>query len=116
MRRAHTNRALQKLVPQSLQQWIFALPHYPPLASHTKQRSMYDTMRWDRFWHNMANDVYNTISNCKSCVRNRSYAKQRRHIYLFPATGPLEFLAVDMLGPLPETRKGKQQVVIITDR
>ena len=35
---------------------------------------------------------------------------------LFPATGPLEFLGMDLLGPLPRTHQGNEYVLVITDR
>jgi Integrase core domain len=35
---------------------------------------------------------------------------------LFPAQEPLDYVAIDILGPLPRTRKGNQYLLVIADR
>ena len=35
---------------------------------------------------------------------------------LFPATGPLESIAMDLLGPLPPSRAGNRFILVMTDR
>ena len=35
---------------------------------------------------------------------------------LFPATKPLEYVAMDILGPLPNTKHGRRFILVITDR
>ena len=45
--------------------------------------------------------------------------KLRKHLNrlrLFPATRPLESLAIDILGLLPKTKAGKRFLLVITDR
>ena len=45
--------------------------------------------------------------------------KLRKHLTRlrqFPATRPIESLAIDILGPLPKTKAGKQLLLVITDR
>lgn len=41
--------------------------------------------------------------------------RQKSKFQLFPAAGPLEFVAIDMLRLLPTMPLGNQQVVIMTD-
>lgn len=38
------------------------------------------------------------------------------HLHLFPASGPLEFIAVDILGPLLKTLNFIPAVLVVTDR
>lgn len=45
-----------------------------------------------------------------------THRKHQRHMRLFPATGPLEFIALDILGPIPKTKDGNQYEILITDR
>lgn len=92
------------------------LSHYHLLAGHSGQRRMYDTMRRDYYWPHMANDVAEIINQCQSCARNRGHVKLQRQLQLFPASGPLEFVALDILGPLPKTKKENLYVVVMTDR
>ena len=35
---------------------------------------------------------------------------------LFPATKPLEYIAMDLLGPFPPTGNGSTNILVITDR
>ena len=35
---------------------------------------------------------------------------------LFPANKPLEYIEMDLLGPLPPTENGSTKILVITDR
>ncbi|CAN8061905.1 unnamed protein product [Agarophyton chilense] len=77
---------------------------------------MYDTLKKRFYWPHMAHDVYNFVRQCESCVRFRGgIRKHRKYLKLFPATGPLEFVAIDLLGQLPKTKNGYQHILVITD-
>lgn len=115
VRRAHIVGALQKLVPKSLRQRVFALPHYPQLSGHPQQRHMFHTIRRDYLWPNVAFDLYITVSCCEWCGRNSRNAKGRCRLQLFPATGLSKFVRMDVLGPLPKKTKGIQHISFITD-
>jgi transposase InsO family protein len=65
----------------------------------------------------MAEDVYKTVRQCDACARNR--ISERRHtnrLQLFPAKGPLESVAIDILGPLPRTKHGNRFLLVIADQ
>jgi Integrase core domain len=65
----------------------------------------------------MASDVYEAVSNCDACAKNRIIEKAKTNpLKLFPAEGPLEFVAMDILGPLPRTKHGNRFLLVITDR
>ena len=116
VRIAPLDGAVQKVVPASLKDRILKLGHFPPLSGHPGQRRMYDTMRRSLYWQHMANDINNTVERCPSCLKHRPHPVHQRHLKLFPAKGPLEYIAIDILGPLPRTKTGRQYVVVITDR
>ena len=46
----------------------------------------------------------------------RKFVKNQKDLKLFPAAGPLEFVAMDLLRPLLKTAHGNQHVLVITDR
>ena len=109
--------ALQRVVPRSLRIRLLYLAHYPRLQGHPGARRMYDSLRQDFYWRFMANDVFETVRRCLSCAKSKGTSKQaQRFLKLFPANGPFEFVAMDILGPLPKTSHGKQYVLVITDR
>jgi hypothetical protein len=64
----------------------------------------------------MANDVANTVKNCPVCAKNRIHERKRTSfLKLFPATEPLKFVSLDILGPLPKTEHGNRFLLVTTD-
>lgn len=64
----------------------------------------------------MAIDVYATIRNCTECARERVRVHSRVTILkLFLATAPLENVAMDLLGELITTLRGKKHILVMTD-
>lgn len=65
----------------------------------------------------MATEVYTTVGDCDSCTSIRgTHDKHQRHMALFPASLPLEFVALKIMGPLPKTYDCNQFLLVITDR
>ena len=107
----------QIVLPETLRPRLLTLAHHSLPAGHPGQNRMYYTVRQTYYWPQMAADVAATVRNCRKCARNRILL--RRHLNrlrLFPATRPLEAVAIDILGPLPKTDGGFRFLVIITDR
>lgn len=77
---------------------------------------MYEAMQSDYYWLSMARNMYKTVRNCQSYAKPGTILKQKRHLQLFPETGPSEFIAMDIFGSLPRKTKGNWHVVIITDK
>lgn len=50
-----------------------------------------------------------------SCTLIRRDNTKRRKIRLFTPAGAVDFVTIDMLGPLPETESGHKYVVVITN-
>lgn len=81
IRRSTVDELLKKLVPQSLRRNILYFSHHPPLAGHPGKRSTYDnTKRRDYFWPSIAQDVYDTVSDCQSCADNWAFLKHKHHL------------------------------------
>lgn len=51
-------------------------------------------------WPHMANNVHTIVSGCISCAQIRVDAKLKRQLQLFPASGPIESVTLDILAPL----------------
>lgn len=71
---------------------------------------MHDSVRHEFYWSHMANDAYSTVDTCEGCARNNPQYKRKRPLQSFPALEPLEFIAMNILYPLPRTISGCQYV------
>ena len=116
-RKAPVDGSLQVVIPQSLRARVLYLSHYPRLQGHPGATRMYETMRRDYYWPHMASDIHQTVTDCRSCARVRgTLRRHQKKLTLFPAAGPLEFVAMDLFGPLPKTAHGNKHILVITDR
>jgi transposase InsO family protein len=117
IRIAPSDGSRQIVVPLALRSKVLYLEHYPKTVAHPGAHRMFQTMRRSFYWPHMAEDVYETVRQCDACARNR--ISERRHtnrLQLFPAKGPLESVAMDILGPLPRTKHGNRFLLVIADR
>lgn len=65
----------------------------------------------------MALDCYAGARNCTECARERvRLRKNAKELRLFTPTAPLEFVAIDILGNLIETKRGNRFLLVISDR
>ena len=91
--------------------------HYAKTSGHPSGQKLYEQLRQDFYWPSMAVDAYATVRNCVTCASNR--IKLRKHakaLKLFPALAPLEFVAIDLLGPVIRTPRGNRHLLVISDR
>lgn len=102
------NRALPKLVPKSWRRSILYILRHPHLVGHSGQQGIYDAMRKDNFRPNMERVVFHTVKDCHSCATSGTWLKPKRYFKLFPATGLLQFIAMDIFEPLSKAAKGVQ--------
>jgi Integrase zinc binding domain/Integrase core domain len=107
----------QVLVPRCLANRVMCLAHLPLLAAHPGGTRMYATLRKSFYWLTMAKDIYQIVANCPSCAKSRLKRNRRtNYLKLFPPSQPLEFISLDILGPLPVTKSGNKYLVVFGDR
>ena len=61
------------------------------------------------FWHKMRSDVENWCKSCDVCASRKAPFQQ------YNVGVPLERVAVDILGPLPKTKKGNKYMLVVGD-
>lgn len=65
----------------------------------------------------MASNIASTVWSFPHCARNRLRLILRKDpMRLFPATHPLESVAVNLLIPLPKTKDGNRFILVMADR
>jgi hypothetical protein len=78
---------------------------------------MYAAMSRRSYWSRMYKEVEETVRHCTVRAKNRVTERKRTSfLKLFPASGPLEVFAMDILGPLPKTEHGNRFLLVISDR
>ena len=106
-----------KVVPASLRERVLNLNHDPILQGHSWTIRMYCTLRRDFYWPLMFDDNDHYVSKCITCACARgTTVRHQYHLQLFPATVPLQDVAIDLIVPLPKTKNGKRHIMVITNR
>lgn len=105
--------SIQIVVPVSLCRRIVYLCRYPLTARHPGERRIYDTLCRNLYWPHMASGVQRTVAQCVSYARGGSTYRHKRRLQLFPAFGPLEFVAMDFLGPMPKRGQSSRPIVVM---
>jgi Integrase zinc binding domain len=96
-------------VPESLRTGVMHLSHYPAIAGHSGAKKMFKTLTQQFYWPNTVAYVYKFAKQSHKCTKENYNLTQRHNpVKLFPAEGPLRFIAIYLLGPLPKTTKGNQ--------
>jgi Integrase zinc binding domain/Integrase core domain len=115
--RAPLDGSRQIVIPAVLRPRLLHLEHFPKVAGHPGMTKMFRSMRKRFLWKHMAADVSETIRQCPICAKNRVNERKRTSfLKLFPASSPLDYVSMDILGPLPKTKHGNLFLLVITDR
>ena len=92
----------QKVVPASLRERLVYRSHDPILQGHPRTIRMYDTLRRDFYWPMMFADIEHYVSKCTTCAHASGTTVRHQYpLQLFPATVPLQGVAIDLIGPSP---------------
>lgn len=109
--------AEQVVVPKKLRPRALYLGHHTPVAGHPGVSRQYYTMRRTMYWPNMMTDIRECCQRCDACGKERVTLRTHQSpLTLFPANAPLEYVAIDILGPLPRASSGHRFVLVMTDR
>lgn len=106
IRKAHTNGAIQIMLPSSFRRRVLMVSHYPSIAGHHGQRRMYETLGRTFYWPQIGADVDCTVRNCTSCAQHNQKYCPSRNMQLISASRSLEFAAVDIVGFFQKTVQG----------
>lgn len=77
---------------------------------------MYDTFCCNCYWPHNAKDVKDLVKSCSKWHKMPGNYWHQRHLKLFRANWPLEFVRMDILVPLPKTSTWNKFAIIMTDR
>jgi hypothetical protein len=63
----------------------------------------------------MYRKIEDAVRSCEQCARNNVQERSRvNNMQLFTAQEPLDFVEIDILGPLPKTAHGNRFLLVIS--
>ena len=106
----------QLVVPQSLQREVFEQVHGSPTCGHFGVKRTLARIRERFFWPSCRQSVEGWCRNCEQCQVSKGPGKKHKGpMKQFNVGAPLERVALDILGPLPTSKRGNKYILIIGD-
>lgn len=96
--------ASQRVLPGSLHPRFLHICHYSPLAGHSGERRVYDSMRKKFYGSHKAIGVYTSLREFHYGVQNRTHGKRQLLLKLVLTKAPLQYKGINILQPLPKTK------------
>ncbi|KAL5484318.1 hypothetical protein EMCRGX_G020792 [Ephydatia muelleri] len=107
---------LQLVLPPTLVPVLLEALHSSIRGGHFGTSKTLAKVRERFYWVGQRKDVAAWCSGCLSCAsRKPPPAKLRAPLQLDPAVRPLQRVAMDIMGPLPETSRGNKYILVIAD-
>ena len=105
------------IVPESLREEVMKEHHDGNTAGHLGIRKTIERIeKSPYYWPSMRKRVTAWVMNCDVCQRTKpDIRKQRAPMGRCMTGAPLERVAIDVMGPLPETVRGNKYIVVIGD-
>lgn len=104
------------ILPQSLRATVLQELHDLKTAGHIGEKKTLLKVRHRYYWAGMVKDIQMHVRQCNECARRKGPQRKRRaSLRQLRAGAPLERVAVDVLGPLPETEDGNVYVLVLGD-
>ena len=107
---------LQFLTPKSLRQTVLQTMHNSLSGAHLGRRKTTERVAQRYHWFGLSEDVKVWISRCDICSSVKKPSKKLRAKMGDMRLGaPMDRLSVDILGPLPLSRRGNKYILVVTD-
>ena len=108
-----SNDHLQLVVPKSLQENVLKQTHD---HGHLGQEKTLSRVKQKFYWPGHFNDIKNWCNTCTTCATHKTaHPKQKAVLQTMQAGYPLQIVAVDILGPLPESDNRNSYIMVVGD-
>ncbi len=104
------------MIPPKLRKFVLENAHGTKAAGHLGQKKTLQCLQEKYYWSRMVEDVRSWLRQCTKCAKRKDPPRKRRaKLRQYQVGGPLERVALDILGPLPETESGNKYILVIGD-
>ena len=110
------HKKLQLVLPQQLVTEVLTKLHNATTGGHLGAKKTLERVRTRFYWVGQRRDVEEWCKTCQICAARKSEPKKcKAPLQIEPAKYPLERIAMDIPGPLPETECGNKYILVIGD-
>lgn len=108
----------QLVVPQQYRHAIIQLSHAHRFSAHYGARNTLNKLLKVFYWPRMRKEVFDFVKSCHVCQKAGKPVKRipPAPLYKVPPVGvPFSHIQVDIVGPLPRTKRGHEYIVTMLD-
>lgn len=103
-------------LPRTLRSNVLDELHCSITAGHLGVNKMLHKVQRRYYWVGLAADVRLWVKRCTTCARLKNPPKKNKApLQRYRVGAPIERVAMDILGPLPETDNGNKYVLVVGD-
>ena len=109
----------QIVVPSKIRNWLMSVAHENLMSGHLGIRKTYEKLHNLFYWPSMRKDVKVFVNSCHPCQLSGKPNKRipKAPLINIPSVGePFEEVVIDLVGPLPKSKRGNQYILSIMDR
>jgi hypothetical protein len=90
--------------------------HSMSMAGHLGQNKTLSRVRQRCYWPGMRQDVFRWVTKCHICDRVKALTPRgKAELRQSEVTYTMERVAIDLMGPMPMTRRGNQHILVVVD-
>ena len=109
---------LIKYPPKDLRLTIISETHCSPMGGHRGVTKTYNRIKHNYYWENLKLDVQRHIQQCLQCQLKKLVRVKTKQPMIITDTPGSSFdkVAMDIVGPLPKTERGKEYILTLQDQ
>ena len=106
----------QVVAPREIRARILQSLHNSPTGAHLDRIKTINCVRYQLYWPGYKEDVINWCCRCDTCAQTKPGPKHNKaKLAQVPVAGPMERVAVDIMGPVPQTDNGNLYILVLGD-
>ena len=106
----------QIVLPEDLRQTAFEAHHSHTTASHSGVKKTLSALQSRYYWPGLTSAVHRLVARCHVCGSKKTWGKKRRSpLKQYMVGAPMERIAIDILGPFPETARKNKFILVVSD-
>jgi hypothetical protein len=105
----------QVIVPFSERRNILQQCHDARTSGHLGLNKTLERVRERFYWTGLQNNVRSYVLGCPQCRKRKNRAAGKSYMQLDQTGLPIERVATDIMGPLPETTDGHKYILVVSD-